>query len=306
MSGGHILRNCPVCGSDAAEEYLHKQAQDLRLVRCRRCGMIYLNPVRPEFASGRAYERLGAEYYLTPNKLQSDYAAVRFERELRLFRNYCSSGDVLDVGCSTGAFLYQLNHRFPGAYQTIGTDASGPALDYAESRGISLARGNFLEIDFGGRKFDAITFWAVLEHVLEPKRFLEHASSLLKAEGLCLVLVPNMESLAVRLLGQRYRYIYPQHLNYFSRKPLREFAQPQFSILKIHSTHFNPLVIWQDWGRHGAEVSNSERAELLKQTTGYKQNPWLKPARAFYNLTEKTLGALNLADNLTAVMRSTS
>src|SRR5215831_14670249 len=154
--GQRILRNCPVCGFDAAEEYLRKQAQDLRLVRCRRCGMIYLDPVKPEFASGQGYERLGAEYYLTPNKLQSDYADVRFERELRLFRNYCSGGVVLDVGCSTGAFLYQLNQRFPRAYQTIGTDASGPALDYAESRGISIARGNFLELDFEGRKFDAI------------------------------------------------------------------------------------------------------------------------------------------------------
>src|SRR5215467_8806682 len=108
-----ILRMCPVCGSDAAEEYLRKGSV-LRLVRCRDCGMIYANPVAAEFASAEAYQELGKEYYLSPAKLESDYAEVRFARELRLFRRYCSGGGVLDVGCSTGAFLFQLTNRFPG------------------------------------------------------------------------------------------------------------------------------------------------------------------------------------------------
>src|SRR5256714_10811674 len=114
--------------------------------------MIYVNPCPAEFASGEYYEQAGAGYYLSPAKLESDYAGVRFERELRIFRSHCSAGAVLDVGCSSGAFLHQLNQRFPGSYQILGTDVSGPPLDYAESRGIPVRRGNFLEQDFGGRK----------------------------------------------------------------------------------------------------------------------------------------------------------
>src|SRR5439155_25519704 len=128
-------------------------------------------------------------------------------RELRLFRAHCRSGKVLDVGCSSGAFLHQLRERFPGDYEILGTDVSGAPLDYAESRGIPIWRGDFLTGDLGRETFDAITFWAVLEHLLEPKRFIERAASLLNSTGLCFVLVPNMESLAVRLLGARYRYI---------------------------------------------------------------------------------------------------
>jgi 2-polyprenyl-3-methyl-5-hydroxy-6-metoxy-1,4-benzoquinol methylase len=265
--------------------------------------MIYANPVPAEFASGEYYDRAGGDYYLSPAKLESDYAAVRFERELRLFCRHCQGGVVLDVGCSSGAFLFQLNQRFPGRYQVLGTDVSGPPLDYAESRGVPVVRGSFLEQDFGGRQFDAVTFWAVLEHLAEPQQFLLKAASVLKPGGLCFVLVPNMESLAGRFLGARYRYIYPQHLNYFTTVTLKKLVEKRFSVIESRSTHFNPVVVWQDWRGGGREVSNRERAQLLQRTTAYKQKPWLRPVKALYGLAERTLGVLSLADNLVVVLR---
>jgi 2-polyprenyl-3-methyl-5-hydroxy-6-metoxy-1,4-benzoquinol methylase len=265
--------------------------------------MVYANPAPADFASGQYYDQAGTDYYLSPAKLESDYAAVRFERELRLFRKDCPSGAVLDVGCSSGAFLFQLNQRFPGCYQVLGTDVSGPPLDYAEGRGVAVVRGNFLEQELGQKPFDAVTFWAVLEHLVEPRLFLEKAWSVLKPQGLGFVLVPNMKSLATRTLGARYRYLYPQHLNYFTKATLAKLVESRFSVVASSSTHFNPIIIWQDWRGGGKDISNYERAELLQRTTSYKQNPLLKPAKALYKLTERTLGALNLADNLVVVLR---
>src|SRR5438105_387177 len=136
MSSAEIFRHCPICGHSEARSYLKTDL--VRLVCCDRCGMTYANPVPAEFASGQYYDEAGEEYYLSPAKLESDYASVRFERELRLFRRHCSAGSVLDVGCSSGAFLYQLKSRFPGCYEILGTDISGPSLDYAESRGVPV------------------------------------------------------------------------------------------------------------------------------------------------------------------------
>jgi len=290
-----------VCGGAEARAHLVKGS--LRLVRCGRCAMVYANPVPAEFASGRYYDQAGAEYYLCPAKLESDYAAARFERELRLFRKHCRSGRVLDVGCSSGAFLFQLQRRFPGDYEILGTDVSGAPLAYAESHGVPVARGDFLTCDFGARQFEAVTFWAVLEHLAEPRPFLERAWSALKPGGLCFVLVPNLKSLAMRSLGARYRYVYPQHLNYFTKATLRQLVAERFSVVESRCTHFNPLVLWQDWRGRGEEVSNQERAALLKRTTAYKQKPWLKPVKALYRLTEQTLGAFGLADNLAMALR---
>ena len=294
-------RDCPVCGHREAEAYLQKG--ELRLVRCRRCAMIYANPVPGEFASGEYYDQAGTDYYLSPAKLESDYAAVRFERELRLFRRHCPGGAVLDVGCSSGAFLFQLKQRFAGCYQVLGTDVSGPPLDYAERRGVAVVRGNFLDHDFGKQQFDAVTFWAVLEHVVMPQAFLAKAGSVLKPGGFCFVLVPNMKSLAARVLGARYRYVYAQHVNYFTKATLTELVEARFSVIRFGSTHFNPIVIWQDWRGGGEEVSNRERAQLLQRTTAYKKNALLRPLKALYAIAEKTLGALTLADNLAAVLR---
>lgn len=326
MNQALLYRDCPVCDSNTPQPHWRKG--ELRLVRCDHCGMVYANPAPAEMASGEFYGAAGKDYYLSPAKLESDYADVRFERELRLFRKRCPRGRVLDVGCSSGAFLFQLRKRWPADYKILGTDVSGPPLDYAESRGVPVLRGHFLELDFnvhGGAPpsgparfedqsqragsessapFDAVTFWAVIEHLAEPKRFLEQAHTLLKPGGLCFVLVPNLRSLAVRLLGAKYRYVYPQHLNYFSRATLEQLGRTAgFEVVSTRFTHFNPVVIGQDWRRGGREVSNAERGELLQRTTALKQKSWLRPVKWLYGLCEKALGAAGLADNVVVVLR---
>jgi SAM-dependent methyltransferase len=265
--------------------------------------MVYVSPAPAALASGRYYEQAGTEYYLSAAKLEGDYAAERFERELRLFRKHCRRGRVLDVGCSSGAFLFQLKGRFPGDYEVLGTDVSGAPLDYAESRGVPVARGDFPAGDFGGRQFEAVSFWAVLEHLAEPRLFLERAWRALKPAGVCFVLVPNLGSLAMRLLGARCRSVYPQHLNYFTQATLRRLVEERFVVVERRFTHFNPVVVWEDWRRGGAEVTNLERAALLKRTTAWKQNRWLKPVKGLYRIAELTLGTFGLADNLAMVLR---
>ena len=292
-----------MCGTERGEPHFAKGS--LRVVRCSRCGMLFANPVEAQYVEGAFYDRLAAPYYLSPDKLESDYAPVRFARELRLFRRFCRGGSVLDAGCSTGAFLHQLTNRFPGDHTTLGADVAGPALDYAESRGVPVLRKPFLEHDFAGQQFDAVTFWAVLEHLAEPRKFLARAAALLKPGGHCFVLVPNMNSLAARMLGTRYRYVMDEHLNYFTAGTLRRFVAPEraFTIAALKSTHFNPVVLWQDWRGRAQRVPDAERARLLKRTTGWKQNPLLIPVQWIYGGAERFLGRFRLADNLVIVLR---
>lgn len=294
-----LTRECPLCGGNESPPFLRKN--ELQLVRCSACGMIFANPVALEMASGGFYDAAGDEY-LTADKLAGDYADVRFDRELRLFHNHSPGGSVLDVGCSSGGFLYQLNKRFPMTYEVLGTDVSRAPLEHAEKMGIPVVRDNFLTHSFPGQ-FDAITFWAVMEHLFEPQKFLRKAVSILKPGGLCFILVPNMKSLAVRLLGAKYRYIFPEHINYFTPRTLRDFAGRELEVLELRSTHFNPLVIWKDLRGGARDIPRSERTELLKQTTAYKQSRWLFPVRVAYGASEWVLGKLHLADNLLVVGR---
>ena len=300
---GFEHRVCPVCGEDRSSPLMEKAT--LRLVRCGRCSMIYADPVDSQLASGAFYDRLSVPFYLSADKLGSDYAPVRFDRELHWFRAWCRRGAVLDVGCSSGAFLFQLRTRYPGDYTVAGMDVAGAALDHAESRGIEAIRESFLECDFGGRRFDAVTFWAVIEHLVEPRKFLNKASAILKPGGHCFILVPNMNSLAVRLLGAKYRYIMPDHVNYFTAGTLRNFAatEPGLDVVRTGQSHFNPIVILKDFRGRGERVPEEDRARLLKRTTAWKQNPLLRPARWAYACAEGSLRALGLADNLVMVLR---
>ena len=250
-------------------------------------------------ASGVFYDRAGSEY-LSPEKLEGDYADVRFQRERRLFRNFCPSGSVLDVGCSSGAFLYSLKKHYPQDYQICGTDVSGPPLDYAEKMGVPVIKDNFLTHRFD-QSYDAVTFWAVMEHLFEPQLFLAKTKSILKPGGLCFILVPNMQSLAVRLLGGKYRYIYQEHLNYFTEKTLKEFVKKEFMVRAVKSTHFNPLVIYKDFRNKSQDVSRMERSQLLQRTNAYKKSPWMLPIKLGYRMAEATLGKMTMADNLVIV-----
>jgi len=306
MPPKQVSRSCPVCRGDETIHLFTKG--QLAVVRCRACDMVFANPVDEELITGNFYDQLANPFYLSPDKLQSDYAPVRFERELKLFRRFCPTGSVLDVGCSTGAFLFQLQSRFPGQYETLGLDVSGPALDYAAERGVPILKEPFLTADFQGRKFSAVTFWAVMEHLVNPRDFLARTASLMAPGGLCFILVPNYRSLAVRLLGSKYRYIFPQHVNYFDLRTIEKLIKKQqdFKIIHRGSMHFNPLVIYRDWKTPRDFVPDEERAKLLKRTTAYKQHPAMKPVKLALAATEKILGKLNLADNLVVVLQKTS
>jgi 2-polyprenyl-3-methyl-5-hydroxy-6-metoxy-1,4-benzoquinol methylase len=182
-------------------------------------------------------------------------------------------------------------------------DVAGPALDHAEGKGIRVNRESFTVAEFGGETFSAVTFWAVMEHLTNPRAFLAKAASVLKPSGYCFILVPNFHSLAVRLLGSKYRYIFPQHVNYFTESTLRKFVETETGLRVLHyaSMHFNPIVIMQDWKRGGRFVSDEERARLLRRTTSYKKNPALKPMKWTLSGVETVLGAMNLADNIVVV-----
>ena len=288
--------------------------------------MVYADPVDTACADGTFYDERSASYYLSPEKLASDYAPVRFERELRLFRKFCPCGDVLDVGCSTGGFLFQLLRGNPGKegrhscrpepsppatrmsplpYTVTGLDVAGPVLDHAASCGIAVIREPFPEHDFGTRRFDAISFWAVLEHLVQPGEFLRQAAAVLRPGGFCFALVPNLHSLATRLLGAKYRYVTTEHVNYFTAASLRALVacEPSLEVVALRSLHFNPVVIWQDWRRSGQPAPDSERARLLQRTTALKQSPWLQPVKLIYHGAERILGVFRLADNLAVVLR---
>ena len=303
-ASGSIQRACPACLENRADLKWEKAGS--QFFSCINCEMVYVRQVLQSYATGEFYEDRTESFYLSEDKLKSDYDPVRFQREWRLFRSFVPSGSVLDVGCSTGGFLKGLKEL--GDYTVKGSDVSQGALTQAEKVGIDVLRSPFLKLSEDGPKYDAITFWAVLEHVADPSAFLEKARSMISPEGVCVILVPNLHSLAIRCLGPRYRYIMSEHLNYFSANALDRMVSRLggWKIERVTSMHFNPVVLLQDGLKPREEVPDAERASLLKRTNRWKHSNLLRPLKSLYKGVESVLAGMLAADNLVMVLRRDS
>jgi 2-polyprenyl-3-methyl-5-hydroxy-6-metoxy-1,4-benzoquinol methylase len=298
---GTLHRACPSCLGTKLEVIWRKS--DVDFAACQRCGMVYIPEVLESYATGQFYEDRTESFYLSDDKLKSDYDPVRFQREWALLRQWVPSGKVLDVGCSTGGFLKGLHEM--GDYETIGCDVSQGALNQAENIGVTVLRAPFLSLPVDEAKYDAITFWAVLEHLADPAAFLAKAGSMISSGGICILLVPNLHSLAIRSIGPRYRYIMTEHLNYFSAAALSHMVARVggWKIERVTSMHFNPVVIIQDALKFREEVPDAERAKLLKRTNRWKRSGLMRPLKAAYRNVESVLSRMLAADNLVMVLR---
>lgn len=196
-----------------------------RVVRCAGCGLVYVTP--------RYEEEALREIYSSEDYWKSDAARVRgytdYLRDeplyLRTYRRRCRllarhlerPGRALDVGCAAGYFLSVLAAR---GWEVCGVEVSPFVARFARERyGLPDIRvGSLEEAGFAGASFDLVTFWDVLEHLVDPRRTLQVARALIRPEGVLVLETQNVRSLFARLLGRRWHHFkQPEHLYHFDR-----------------------------------------------------------------------------------------
>lgn len=214
---------CPLCDADDpalwrwGRDRLHGRPGWFRLVRCRQCEMIYLNP-RPTRDTLMGFYPADYVSYRPPLALESRFR--RWERRLGLARR-CRAitrrqqpGRLLDVGCGTGDFLVALQER---GWRCLGVELQPQAARVVRQQGLWVLPGDLLDLPLRDATFDAITFWDVLEHLPAPRPALERARALLRPGGLIAVTVPRLDSPEARLFGPYWAGLdVPRHLSVFT------------------------------------------------------------------------------------------
>ena len=144
------------------------------IVECVECGLGFVNP-RPEF---REMEKYYPGEFFAVFEEHAEAHALRYAREADYLRGITASGRILlDIGCANGDFpryMKRLGWRVEGV--EIGSNAN-PIADFP------VYRTAFSELPLGGPHYDAITAWAVLEHVHDPMAYFIKAGELLKPGG---------------------------------------------------------------------------------------------------------------------------
>ena len=96
------------------------------------------------------------------------------------------SPKILDVGCGTGGNLEMLK-RFGAAE---GVDVSDDALEFCQSKGLTVHKGLAEELPFADESFDVVTALDVIEHLDDDIAGLREMFRILKKGGKTLIFVP--------------------------------------------------------------------------------------------------------------------
>lgn len=291
-------RSCPVCGANQCRRVFSKDSYDY--VMCGACEVVYINPAPELEALEHGYDELSAEYFLDERRLAIDEYPERHAREIQLLKRVGARGRLLDVGCATGSFM--MAAQAAGFSDIAGVDIAAPSVAVARRRGFNATVGDFPSGLFPAASLDVIAMWNTLEHLPSPWDFVREAYRVLAPGGIVAVSVPNYDSLSVRLLGPRYRYIALAHLNYFNPRTLRRLlTRAGFQIAHVETRSFNPYVVWQDL-RGGATDTEAmiRETELSKS---FKTQGAFAPARLAYGTVDRLLRAIGRGDSLLAAAR---
>jgi len=132
-----------------------------------------------------------------------------------------SAESLLDIGCGRGNFLREAEIN---GYSVTGIDFDRTNISIArEAFGLQSVYAMTIEefiVKYPQKKFDVITFFEVLEHVHDPKMFLENVRRLLIPSGYIALSVPNRKRLVNTIA---YLDKPPYHLTRWSKTALTNF-----------------------------------------------------------------------------------
>jgi 2-polyprenyl-3-methyl-5-hydroxy-6-metoxy-1,4-benzoquinol methylase len=212
---------CPICGSKNFRKLLSRFGLDIW--RCQDCRHGFQNPRLKYAAATKLYmdDRSASDIYTSPLQIEID--EIKYEYGVDLIQLVLGGvkTKILDVGCGAGIFL-KMAHK-SGWPVCVGVDPNeNYSSIYKEAVGIQYIQGTLEKLDEYniGNNYDCISMWSVLEHMNDPHIVMKKLSEVLSPEGVVFILVPNLDSLATRLMRQISPTFNWKHPNYFCKESL--------------------------------------------------------------------------------------
>jgi 2-polyprenyl-3-methyl-5-hydroxy-6-metoxy-1,4-benzoquinol methylase len=189
------------------------------LVKCSNCNLIFKSPIPDEETLSQLYRQSGQDIGNTDKCLAIDQNGIkirRFDEIEKLAEKLCKGKKVLDIGCNDGAMLFSWSNQ----WDKHGLEYSQTYSKVAEMRGLKIigsgihnCKNNFESY------FDVITLVDVAEHIPNPSDFFKDILSLIKNDGIVLILTATTDYWFWKLIKSGYWYeSFPEHIIFWSRK----------------------------------------------------------------------------------------
>ncbi|EKD55811.1 MAG: hypothetical protein ACD_59C00032G0006 [uncultured bacterium] len=206
------------------------------LKKCPECSLEFFSPSIP--ADTKIYDQLQESDWYYESDKDEFFHAIDTIIKLKDIKS------VLDVGCGEGLFLKKLL----SSYEVAGMEISEKSIE-------KLIRNN-IETKTIGKKFDFVTAFQVLEHISDPKVFIENILSKLNCGGYLFISVPNPDSVFVKETMAFLDYP-PHHITRWSKDTFDYIAQKYG--LEIKEYYLEPLRL-----EHYNAVINERRNKIIK------------------------------------------
>ncbi|MEJ2295950.1 MAG: class I SAM-dependent methyltransferase [Candidatus Lokiarchaeota archaeon] len=239
---------CKFCNNTRVIEFdsiksLFYSNKSYTLYECKNCGCQFFDIHQHEISIDDMYESLANEkvqlsIQFSPRQYWTD------QKNLILKMVSREPTSILDVGCRTGDFLLHFNKDIIRE----GVEISNSCAEIAMKRGLDIYNQSIEDLSFT-KTYEVVTAYNILEHLIDPKKFLRKLTSITKKEGVIAILIPTHECLKVKVLKklrrQWHMYVPPEHLNFFSRRYLDSFMEYYgFKLMKRYYSSgglFNPF-----------------------------------------------------------------
>lgn len=148
-------------------------------------------------------------------------------------------GKILDVGGSAGTLHEELVKRFP-THQLFSLD-----IELLHAR-TNMVIGDGQQMPFRDKSFQSILAGETIEHIPNPRKFLQECWRVLDHNGVLALSTPNVKSWFNRIT---HSYHMPLHVSLFSPQELRRVLEEEgFTIQRMELFPFTPES--SDGARH--------------------------------------------------------
>jgi 2-polyprenyl-3-methyl-5-hydroxy-6-metoxy-1,4-benzoquinol methylase len=197
------------------------------IYQCVQCGFKQCNDLREVLTF---YQSLDDEAY-EENRVERAKQARRILQAITL---PSPPKRLLDIGAGSGILVEEAQKL---GYKAEGIEPSKWLCDKAAERALSVHHGTLPHFDVKP-PYDIVSLIDVIEHVPDPVDLLKKINQIMTDDGIGIIVTPDVNALAARLMGYRWWHYRIAHIGFFNRATLE---------LALEKAGFRPLQVSRPW-----------------------------------------------------------
>lgn len=226
--------SCFICGKETNKIIATKirGGENRNVYYCKKCELGMLDDAKNEEELKKFYSKEYRKKFkpkinekTNPQKLFDTYSPFQQNRINLIKKHLRKNARLLEIGCSSGMFLYQIKKYVK---EIVGIDYDLESAKFASKKcGCHIFTNEIEKTNLKKKSFDIICAFQTLEHIKNPHNFLSTVVQYLKQDGIIYLEVPNLKDALIYAYDLPYHYnfyFHSAHLWYFTDKSLKKIC----------------------------------------------------------------------------------